>query len=168
MCNNTRIREQLATIVSCMVTLNRGVCGESFPDNPKEVLDLEIPNMFCLARLVSWKPYRDSIDSKTQREIISEPWNRTINLEDLVSNVVESIISHGIADDVVQRIRDSIFQSDPVVYSTIRRGLAPVEIPVDDPVLVETCRVFEVHMESIRPEISEMYRVFFTQITGKF
>lgn len=157
-------RKQCAVIVCCMVLLNKGVCGTSFP-GIHEVLDLEVPNMWSLPSLISWKPYRDSLETRIQKEIISDPWNRTMDLKELVTTIIESLERSGIAEEAVQRIKDVIFRSDPLIYSTLRRGLPPLEYSIEDVVIQETCRVFGVDPGDVFGDIESMYDGIFRQLS---
>jgi len=157
------IRKQCTAIVCCMVYLNKGVCGPSFP-SIREVLDLEIPNMWSLPNLISWKPYRDSLETRVQREIVCDPWNRTMDLRDLITTILDSLVKAGIEDETITRIRDTIFRSDPVIYSTVRRGLSPMEISVQDDIVQGTCEAFGVDPDTVIGDIEDMYKGIFTQI----
>ena len=156
-------RLRCAAIVCTLTLLNKQVTGRSFPSFDDAVV-LEVANVLSLPSLTQDQDYRRAIPKELQIEITREPWSKTMDTTELIDRVIEQLDGAGYLDSTY-RIMSGVFDTDPTVYSVIRRGLQPIknaDIVVD---AVDACgRVFSVEYDDLEGPVRALYYGLFQRL----
>lgn len=156
-------RLRCAAIVCTLTLLNKQVTGRSFPSFDESVA-LEVANVFSLPSLTQDPDYRRSIPKDLQIEITREPWSKTMTTTELIDRVIEKLDSASYMESAY-RIMSGVFETDPTVYSVIRRGLQPIknaDIVVD---AVDACsHAFSVEYDDLEGPVRGLYYGLFQRL----
>jgi len=161
--NSREFRIHIAAIVCCLSLISRQVTGNSFP-GWKESIQLEISNVFSSNVLVRSPEYRNAIPRSMQSEIVAEPWTQTMRPSILLSGITEALDRAGLLTEVANTAMQ-IFDTDPTVYSVVRRGLSPIrnaDVIVD--AVDETSTLLGVEYEDLEDPVRQMYFALFARI----
>ena len=156
-------KTHLATIVCTLVLLSKQISGTSFPIW-HEAIRMELSNVLSQPILIQNDRYRASLPRSVQREIIADPWLATMNLQDLIAEVEQSLRMSGTLDQI-SRDLEAIFDSDPTVYSIVRRGLPPIRnADVIVEAVDETAHAFEIEYSTLEEPVRTMYYGLFRRL----
>lgn len=154
----------VATIVSCLVLLNKQISQASFPPSWQEAIRLEVSSVLAQPSLIQNDRYRAALPKHLQREIVAEPWLRTLSTLELVTQVEDCLRTTGTLDQV-SRDLEAVFDTDPTVHSVVRRGLHPIR---NADVIVEavdaTAEVFEIEYNTLEEPVRTMYTGLFRRL----
>jgi hypothetical protein len=147
----------LASIVCTLVLLSKQISGASFP-TWLEAIRMELSNVLSQPVLIQNQRYRAALPRSLQREIVAEPWLASMSVEDLVRQVEDSLrTAAGTLDHISQEL-EAVFDSDPTVYSVVRRGLPPIR---NADVIVEvvdaTAETFGIEYNTLEEPVRTMY-----------
>lgn len=114
---------KLAAIVCSLALLNKQISGHSFPGWP-EAIQIELSTILTTPTLTSDQSYRAALPRLLQQQILDEPWHQPPP-HTLLDEVTTALESAEMLDRVATQAM-SVFDTDPTVYSVVRRGLAPI------------------------------------------
>ena len=156
-------KTHLASIVCCLCLLNKQISGHSFP-TWDDALRIDVSTVLAQPKLISNHRYRTALPRHIQREIIAEPWAASLPISEIVDEVERHLRSNEILDQVTVDM-ESIFDSDPTVYSVVRRGLQPIR---NADIIVEavdaTSEAFGIEYNTLEESVRTMYFGLFRRI----
>ena len=161
--NRREFQIRIATVVCCLSLISRQVTGNSFP-GWKESIQLELSTVLSSNALVKSPEYRTAIPHSMQREIVAEPWVQTMSPATLLGGITEALDRAGLLNDVANTVVQ-VFDTDPSVYSVVRRGIAPIrnaDVLVD--AVDETSTLLGVDYRDLEDPVRHMYFALFQRL----
>jgi hypothetical protein len=160
--NTTDFRIRIAAIVCCLSLLSKQITGHAFP-GWKESIQLEISTVFSTHALTSDSSYRHALPRNLQQEIVAEPWRQS-SPSDLLDRITAALEERGMLDRAMT-LAQSVFESDPTVYSVVRRGLAPIKnADVIVAAVDATADVFGIAYDDLETPVRDMYYGLFRRL----
>jgi hypothetical protein len=120
-------RKLLASHIISAVLVLRTVIppSDGFPQNVEEAIWIELSRLILLKALKLHVPgYREALGSIVVCELASNPWDRSMSLEEVFSLIVKNLccISPILMNDV---LREHAIEGDPTTWSILRREIVP-------------------------------------------
>lgn len=164
--NTDTIIERVGGMAIASALLLKTSLGSESP-GVVELLNLELPRLLMLPSLFRHVPSYSSLDSIIARDIMADPWDRTVGLDVLLTTWARDIVEREEIDSdlVVSIIEEYAFVSDITAYSVIRRGTSPLsDADAMMDFIDDACAVLDIDLDMVYMYVYDVYTSFFNQI----
>ena len=125
----SRMRKLLgAHIIAAVLVLRTAIPpSDGFPADIAEAVWLEMSRLLLLKVLKEEVPgYREAIGGVLIGELVSDPWDRMMELKDVFRTTVTNLARHDVSPLLISDVlREHAIEGDPTTWRILRRGLEP-------------------------------------------